>query len=204
MDTDEILERATWDFFWVPPGVRIIDRPELLYLCSPRPSTTLNMVARIRPRNPDHAAELVGEVAAAHAGRPSRFQLTVRSDTPLLRPVLESAGYALAHEHCSMALAVEDFTPRPSTGIEVRRVVDLAGLKDNIAVGEAAFGKTSVFTAAELAQQVRECTAEGFRVHRFVAYDAATGAALSAANFNAFHGLGFGFFGSQPEAEPQE
>jgi len=161
MDTDEILERTTWNMFWVPPAVRIIDRPELLYLCSPRPSTTLNMVAHIRPRNADHAAELVGEVAAAHAGWSSRFQLTARSGTPLLRPELESAGYALAHEHYSMALAVEDFTPRRSTGIEVRRVADLAGLKDNISVGEAAFGKTSVFTEAELPQQVRECQQRG-------------------------------------------
>ena len=194
MDVDETLERTSWDFFWVPPGVRVFDRPELLYLCCPRPSTLLNMVARIRPRDPDHAAVLVGEVAAAHAGWPSRFQLTARSGAPLLRPELESAGYALAHEHYSMALAIEEFTPRPSSGIEVRRVVDLAGLKDNIAVGEAAFGGTPAFTEPELAQQLRECTAEGCRVHRFVAYDATTGMALSAASFNAFPALAFGVF----------
>jgi DNA-binding FadR family transcriptional regulator len=187
MDIDEIIERTTWDFFWVPQGVRIIDRPELLYLCSPRQSTTFNTVTRTRPQGPDHAAALVREVAEAHAGGVSRFQVTPQSDPALLRPALGSAGYALANEHDAMAMAVEDFTPRPSAGIEVRRVQDLAGLKENIRVCLAAFGRPShftEFTEAELDQQLGECTGEGCRVHRFIACDMAFHAELACSTGN--------------------
>jgi len=194
MEIDETIERATWDLFWVPPGVLRVDRPEILYLSSARPTPTLNVVPRIRPEDEGHAAALVREVAAAHAGGPSRYQITQRSCAGLLRPELESAGYALAHEHDAMAVPIERFTPRPAANVEVRRVTDLARLKDNVAVSEAAFEIAAAFLDTELMRQLRECTAPGCRVHRFVAYDTTTGAPVSAGNFNAFPELGLAFF----------
>ncbi|MCB9744010.1 MAG: hypothetical protein H6740_15525 [Alphaproteobacteria bacterium] len=202
MTVDEILERTQWDFFWVPPGVEVIDRPELLYLRSSRPTTLLNMVTRTRPREAAHAEALVAEVAAAHVGS-SRFQLAPLSGTALLRPALEAAGYRMVNAHDALVIEVSEYTPRAVAGVEVRQVLDLAGLRDNVAVSSQVFGNRPDFSEAELAQQLWECATEGCRVQRFVAYDTATGAPLAAANFNVFNELGFGLFwagGTLPEA----
>ncbi|MCB9741962.1 MAG: hypothetical protein H6741_09825 [Alphaproteobacteria bacterium] len=202
MNVDVILERTQWDFFWLPPGVEQVDRPELLYLRSARPSTMLNMVTRTRPRGPAHAGELVAEVAAAHAG-PSRFQLVPQSGALLLRPFLETAGYRVSHVHDAMAIAVGDYQPRPASGVVVRQVLDLAGLRDSVEVSAQVFGDRPSYSEAELAQQLHECSAEGCRVQRFVAYDAVTDQPLAAANLNLFRDLRFGFFwagGTLPEA----
>ena len=34
MNVDEIIERTQWDFFWMPDGVEIVDRPEIQYVRS--------------------------------------------------------------------------------------------------------------------------------------------------------------------------
>jgi hypothetical protein len=48
MHLDETLERTRWDLFWLPRGVRVVDRPDVLYLASPGGADYVNVVARVR------------------------------------------------------------------------------------------------------------------------------------------------------------
>lgn len=48
LEVDDALERSLWDLFWLPPGVHVVDRPELLYLAPDEGDDNLNTVLRVR------------------------------------------------------------------------------------------------------------------------------------------------------------
>jgi hypothetical protein len=201
---DEILERTQWDTFWLPPDAAVVDRPELMYLSTPRDTATLNSVLRVRA-GAERLPALVGEVSAAHAGRPSRWALTPQWPRDALEPLLADAGYAVEHEHYGYALEVSGYRPGGRAGVCARPAADRQGLLDWLRVSGLAFGSSLYATAseAELDSYLDACTRPGARVHRVVAYDEATGEPLSAGGLTAFPELRFGFLwagGTAPEA----
>lgn len=198
MTPHERLERATWDLAWVPPNTRVVDRPELLALGCDRDVPYLNVVLRTRAR-PNELPRLIDEVAELHTGRPSRWTVADTVPTDDLERALIGAGYAVGHVHDAQVLDVAGFRPR-STGIEVRRVVDEATLRDCWVVNDAAFGATER-TETDVASELAACAADDANVQRFVAY--LGGAPVSSGGINLYPHLDFGLLwggGTVPHA----
>ncbi|MEW6074125.1 MAG: GNAT family N-acetyltransferase [Planctomycetota bacterium] len=192
MTIDDLLERTQWDFFWVPADVAIVDRAEILYVTSPRDHFLFNQVTRTRAAAARIPA-LVEEVAAVHAGRRSRWLVRESIERGPLEAELARAGYAAKQECFACALAVADHRPRPAPGITVLPVDSRARLLDCIAVANRAFAEPRPVEEEDLRRQLAECASPGARVHRFVAYDEATGAAIASGGLTLFPALRFGF-----------
>lgn len=191
----ERLERAQWDFFWLPDDAVLVDRPELAYVSCARPVHYLNNVYRVRAE-PARVPALVREVSEAHRTPMSQWQVTDVVDPTALERELARAGYEVGEECAASVIAVDAFEARPSAGARVERVTTVDQLRDGIDVMERAFGAPLGVRAGELAQQLAEP-----RVLRYVAYlddePAATGA------LNVYPQLGFGLLwggSTAPEA----
>ena len=202
MDIDQLLERTQWDLFWTPPGVTVIDRPELLLLSHPQGARELNAVHRLRA--PDQALTgLIDEINHRHSGLPSRVQLYPSNIRPALSRALTSAGYALIHEHRAYTLATNTQRPPVPGELEVRIVDSLERLRDACRVRGEAFGINDALPATELLQRyLTDCTGARARVQRFVAYDRVSGKPLSSGGMTIFPALSFGFLwsgGTVPE-----
>ena len=199
---DETIERTMSDFFWVPDDVGVVERPEIVYLYSDRDTSLFNQVTRTRAEA-DRLPELIAEVHEAHAGRPSRWSVPCTIPREPLENALASEGYGPAVEHFAYAIAVEEYEDRPAPGIVVRDVDSMETLLDCIEVSNRAFDIERPHTDADLRGELAACTAQNPRVHRFVAYDEATGAPLSSGGMSLFPLLGVGFLwagGTVPEA----
>jgi hypothetical protein len=199
-----VLERSQWDLFWAPPDAVVVDRPELLYISSPRDVPYLNMVARVRA-GPDRLPALVAEVVQAHAGRRSRWPVLHSRDCGSLEAELGRAGYAPGQEHHVYALPPESYRRRPAAGIVVERIGSIERLRDSHLVRRAAFGEheSPEEDESELARELESCSGPGARVIRFVAYDQGSGRPLSSGGINILPALGFGFLwggGTIPDA----
>lgn len=193
MNTDDLLERTQWDTFWVPPDVRIIDRPELLLLSCPDSIHGLNAVHRLRAADAD-LPRLLDEVARHHAGRSSRVQLYPSNIRPALDRALTAAGYTLANRHDAYTLPTDADRPPTAAGLRVHPVDSLPRLRDAIAVAHAAFGRDDPMPEPDvLSGYLRDCTGPEARVHRFVVYDSATGQPLTSGGMTVYRDLSFGF-----------
>jgi len=73
----------------------------------------------------------------------------------------------------------------------VRRVTDLATLRDWYAVADEVFERPAVHPPHELATFLGQCTGSGARVSRFVAYE--EGQPISSGGMTSFPALGFGY-----------
>lgn len=193
MDLDEALERTQRDLFWLPPGVRVVERPEILYLAAPGSGDGyLNAVLRVRA-TAAQVPGLVDEVIDAHAGAISRWMLAGASRGEALERALAARGYELAHRHFGFAIGVDEYAPRTSRGVTARAVETMDDLRAAIDVLGRAFERPVTTDDASLAQQLGACAGPGARVHRFVAWDDATGAPLATAGMSAFPTIGAGF-----------
>lgn len=199
MDIDEALERTQWDVSWVPPGTRVVDRPELLFLSSSEPDEYLNSVLRIRPTD-DSAESLVAEVSAAHAKTSSRVPITNAARSDALERALSRHGYAPMVQHFAYALACADHRPT-NTGITVRPIETVDDLRAAVAITGRAFGRVGQLSEERLAIDLAACTRPGTRIHRYVAWDGDV--PVATAGLNLFPQLDLGFFwggGTVPEA----
>lgn len=190
MTPHERLERSTWDLFWLPDGVTVLDRPELLALRTPRPLRYLNAVYRTRA-DAARLPELVREVDAFHQGVDSRWAVVDTVDTSALEAQLSAHGYTPGHAHHARVIAVDRFTPRPGSAVIVRQVTDERGLRDCWRVSEAAFEQDGNYTDADVPAELAECTGAGARVQRFVAYLGEV--PVSSGGINLYPELGIGF-----------
>ncbi|MBK8482198.1 MAG: hypothetical protein IPL40_13695 [Proteobacteria bacterium] len=205
---DTLLERSQWDFFWAPSDALVVDRPELLYIRSPRDLPHLNTVARLRAKL-DRVPALLEEVMKAHAGRRSRCLVSSRQARPGLEAQLRRAGYQPGHEHGACSIAPERYTPRPlDEGLVVERVGSIQQLRDSAEVSRRAFGAAERDEVGDANDAQLECdlaclTGPMARISRFVAYDSASGQPLSTGGLNVYPALRFGFLwggGTAPEA----
>ena len=203
LDFDSLLERTQHDLFWLPEGVRVVDRPEILYLAADRNVGYLNTVLRVRAADARVPA-LVAEVGLAHEHVDSRWALVGESRRAAVERALSAAGYRAEHEHFAYSTAVDTFRARRSDPrIVVRRVTDADGLRACVEVSGRAFGRMEPFEPTVLAAELDACARDAARVQRFVAYDAATGEPLASAGLNSYPALRFGFLwagGTVPEA----
>ncbi len=189
MDPDELLERTQWDTFWVPDDCRVVDRPELKVLASPRDVSYLNAVVRTRGGD---LAGAVAEVSRLHAGVRSRWMVGPRSGGRALEVALASGGYEPTVDHWGYSVEVAGFRARGSG--ETRRVEDLDGLRAWVSVNQRAFWRDLMKTEAELELELAQCTGPGARVHRVVGY--LDGEPVSCGSMTSFAGMRLGFFWS--------
>jgi hypothetical protein len=187
---DLVLERTQCDAFWLPADARMVAREEVAYLCCPRDVSHLNVGLRLGAPA-DEIPRWVAEVAAAHAGVGSEWNLGAPSASPAAERALAAAGYVPVHRHDACAIEVGAYRAQASSGIVVHRIATLDDLDAAIAVSNAGFGLSRSPSEAERHEDLRGCT--GTRVYRFLARDAATGEAVASAGMNAHPDLGFGF-----------
>ncbi|MEL6181888.1 MAG: hypothetical protein AAFS10_23205 [Myxococcota bacterium] len=189
------FERAAADMFWVPEGVTVVERPEIIYTASPEPNLALNTVAYVRASNAQQSTQLVHEVAQAHPQGSSRWALCAHAPAVGLRQALQAAGYREGHAHDLMVLPLavgSDHETRLRPGpYTAQRVETLQHLRDAYMVGARAFQKntpppTDVQLTAELERTIHP---EG-RVARFVVY--AGGQPISAGGVTLHRSLGLG------------
>ena len=203
MDIDQLLERTQWDLFWLPSGVTVIDRPELLLFSHPQGAQVLNAVHRLRASD-RHLPSLIDEISHHHSGSPSRVQLYPSNIRPALSRALADAGYALTHEHLAYTLTTDARRPPLPDELEVRCVDTIERLRDACRVRGSAFGEDDALPEEEVLQRyLADCTGDRARVHRFVVYDRPSGQPISAGGMTTFPKLSFGFLwsgGTVPEA----
>lgn len=193
MDVDARLEAAVADTFWLPDWATVVDRPEIRYTRSPRDQHALNQVLRVRADLADLPA-VVDEVSAAHRAVTSRWLLGRDSQDPRLDPLLESGGWAFEYVHHARAISSEARIAHPTVGVTVRAVTDTTTLVDCIRTCEAAFDKSPADLAPErLADELFQLTRPAAQVHRFVAYDDATGRPMASGGLNVFPRLRVAF-----------
>ncbi len=166
---DKILETATADCFWVPPDVHIVDRPELSYIYSQRPSMNFNRVLRARP---SQAAphRLVAEVLKAHGDGNSQWTLNAMSDTPPMRLALQDAGYKEGALHHAYAIEVDAYDRRPPKDVQVNPVESVDDLRTLYEIRSAVFDTDLALTRRDLERELDACTGPDRRVARFVAH----------------------------------
>ncbi|RLB45934.1 MAG: hypothetical protein DRI90_27880 [Deltaproteobacteria bacterium] len=187
---DDLLEQTQWDTFWISDDVEIVDRPELLYLRCLRDIPMLNTVTRTRGEVAD-LPRLVAEVALAHRQVCSRWLVRDLPLRPALEQVLEAADYAPSFPTSGYSIAVDAFQDRYGSDCSVRPVSSMTELRDSVRVTEAAFGAPAHATPKELLGYLAECTRNGGRVYRYVAYDPRTGAPLSTGGMTHYPSLRF-------------
>jgi hypothetical protein len=191
MTPHDLLERATWDLFWLPADAEIIDRPELLLIRCRRPVQLLNTVLR-SAATAERIDGVVAEARAAHAHTVSRWCV---ADTRLrahVEAALARGGYAPGHRHEARVVEVARFRPRPSGDFTVHAVDSIERMRHGVDVVNQAFGRAAGPSEEELARDVALCTGPGARIHRFVGYDAAATPVVSG-SMTAFPTLRFGF-----------
>lgn len=171
MTPNERMERVHWDAFWVPPDVRVVDRPELAYLICERPQFYLNQVLRTRAPERRWPA-LIAEVCAAHAHSTSMWMTFDTVDMSGLEERLIAADYQLlGRSHAMIADPSEFPTTTGEPMVTVRSVTDHTGLLHSLSVMEETFGVQVEHTEMELRHFLEQCTATDSRVVRMVAYD---------------------------------
>jgi hypothetical protein len=182
----ETLERSQWDHFWVPPDVTVVDRPELLLYACARDTSYLNTVVRTRAPDGELPA-LIAEAEGHYRGRRARWLVPDTFPTAGLEAALGRSGWAETERFEVRALDVAAWA-RPPSATSVA-VTTRTALLDAYAVADAAFGRATTHTEAEIALDLAACR-EGTRVHRFVAYEA--GEPVAVGGMTAFPALGFG------------
>jgi hypothetical protein len=191
-DIEETIERTQWDFFWVPPDARVVDRPELLYVCCPRDVPMLNCVTRTRAV----AAELpvlVEEVGLAHSSVCSRWLVRHALWARSLEPVLAAAGWAPAVATHACAVDVSEYRRRPAPNLEVRLVQSMSELRDSVWVIDQAFPGGLRYTEEQFAADLARCTGAAPRVYRFVAYAPRFHMPVATGGMTVFPELRFGY-----------
>lgn len=188
MTPHERLEQSTWDLFYLPSGVAVIDRPELLALQSERPVDYLNAVYRVRAK-PKRLSALIEEVGAFHRDVESRWHVADTFDAQPLERKLAEQGYAATQAHDARVIAVDSFVAKATSNVVVRRIVDEAGLRDCWKVAEEAFGTARNYTDDDAVLELSQCAPAEAKVQRFVAYEG--GAPVCSGGMSCFPALGF-------------
>ena len=188
MTPAERIERAHWDFWWIPDDARVTDRPEVAYLSCDRPVPYLNTVYRTRA-SADRAPALVDEVLGSAPHRQFRWMMTDTWDSADFAAALLANGFREDHDGIACVLRTDAWEAAPR--VDSALVQDLDGLRDAVAVQQGGFGRDHHLSEAELLHYLEGCTAPGTRVRRVVARDS-DGTPMSTGGLNLFPELSFG------------
>ena len=110
---------------------------------------------------PDRAFEIAKREAAVYRPLADLKWKVYSHDAPAnLGPALEAAGFAIEGRETFLALDLESppAWPAPPDGVEVRRIIDSAGVADMTAVNAAAFGEPGNWTVEFLTQRLVDPT----------------------------------------------
>jgi GNAT superfamily N-acetyltransferase len=199
---DDLVEQSQWDTFWLPADVRVVERPELLYLSCPRDVLMLNSVTRTRA-DANGLQPLIDEVCLAHSQVRSRWLVRELAQRTELENQLAKAGYQESQVHDTYTLASAHAFLSTATGFRVERVENMSHLRDAITVLDEVFGQSAASDEAELQLFFAACTGPQARVQRFVAYDKHDGSAVATGAFTAYASLRFAYLwggGTVPRA----
>jgi len=191
MNPAEAIEASQLDLFWLPAHVETRARPELCCLRSDEPVLHYNAALRCHP-TPGDTVALVREISEWHKHGCSRVHLYPSNRTDALEAALIAEGYIASFEHDAMAIDVTEYAVRPAPGLVVRRVETLEQLVDCVGVLRETLGVTPPTTDEAWQEQLRDCTGDQARTHRYVAYDRASGRPLSSGGLNLYPDLGLG------------
>jgi hypothetical protein len=190
-DFDAILERTQSDFFWVPPDVRVVDRPEIAYLSADRDAPYVNVVKRTRAAD-SRIPALVDEVVEAHRGRRSRWLVFPSCRTPVLDAALAAAGYFPSGEFYAAVRSVAAPQPGRAREWRVHQVDSIERMRDWVDVVVRSFPESVRPPDSELEFDLTLCTGPAPRLYRSVAY-AEDGRAVAAGGIMIFPESSFGY-----------
>ena len=199
---DQMIERSFWDYFWVPDDVTVVNRPEITYYSCPRDVGYLNMVTRIGVVDHQNVTGLVEEVLAAHRGRSSTWVIPPGGANAWLEGQLRKASYSPIEYRGCVLLPGDYEHESKKTSFRVRVVDSMERLRDCVRVGQEAFGATDEISDTQMELDLALCTGGGSRVHRMVAYEAASEQPVSTGSMTLFHDMDFTFLwggGTIPE-----
>lgn len=183
------IERSQWDFFWVPDGVEVLDRPDVAALRSDKDAPHQNMVTRTRPApGEEHAlvAEMTGWLGDANA----RWLVPDTFERAPVERALEAHRWSPSESFEARAIRPDDYAIEPPD-LEVRRIDRVEMLAHAWAIASKAFDRDLTHTPEELEAELAQCASPSGRVHRYLVY--LDGEPVSSGGFNLFEDLGFAF-----------
>ncbi len=177
MTTEDLaarIEAAAADLFWMPPGVRVLQRPDLTAAVAPHsPEILHNTVYTAHPESPAHARRLASEIGRAHPPHLSRWTLNPRAQDLLAQPLLQH-GYQ-PWRTCQLRVAATRDLLGADADADLPRVAlvrDLPALHAWHATAAAAFGRSPGPHNPDLLQHdLRLALGERPRVARLLALD---------------------------------
>ena len=197
------MKKMMADYWWAPPSLLIVDRPELCYCTDP--SGDFNLVARI-DADDERLPELIREFSAAHKGRNSKC-VTYPDQPPRLFELLSKEGYEPFHSHDARYKkpAKHQLTQQKRFDVGIVRTEDQLRRLDRV--------KALAFGVAEKSQDpdslrhlLKEYNSPKPRAAQFLATDRETGQDVGSGGMGLFDDLGAAFFfagGTIPEARNQ-
>jgi hypothetical protein len=185
---DELLETSQWDLFWVPSGVVVSNRPELLYIVSDNPFIGC-MVLRTRLSD-SGAKDAIGDVLRAHDGFESTWYLRTCSRPANMPDLLQRQGYSLGGMLDDLVLDLRTWNIRSIGNIGVRSVRTEDDLWAQFDVMSDVFGQAYPRAGAVFEHWLSQAQSPGSRVARFLAY--IDGKLAGAASVTAFTQLSIG------------
>ena len=188
MTPAERIERAHWDFWWIPEDARVTDRPEIAYLSCDRPVAYLNTVYRTRA-SADRVPQLVDEVLGSTEHRQFRWMITDTWDSAPFAEALLARGFQADHDGIASVLQVDSWDASPKHSPVLVQTMD--DLLDAVTVQQGGFDRDQHLTESELEHYLHGCTAPGTRVRRIVVRDS-DGTPMSTGGLNLFPELSFG------------
>lgn len=192
MKPDEIIEKSTWDLFWLPSGVNVVDRPEILFIYDTRKTRNLNAVFRTRAADED-LPRLIAEVAERHQNVESRWIVTPASYSPALEKLLEKAGYSKAYIHYGYVKSTEQSNLRENPNFYVKKVETVADMKAFYGLFEKNFKRPFEKTEKDMEADLALSSPEVDRAVRFMVYCSRTNLPVSSAGIFKHPKLRFGF-----------
>ena len=170
------LEACIAQHWWTPPGVTVVDRPELCYLRS-TVIPPLNLVLRLRaPRG--HLERLVDEVHQAHRHAGSICWVYPHHEGAALEALLAKRGYAPGPGGDARVLALCDAGPLAIGGVTVRPIASLDDCYAATAVSNAAFGQARTYSDDDYRQILTLAQRAGAHRVQFLGREDQTGRAV--------------------------
>ena len=188
-DVDQLLEATQRGLEWVPEDVQIHRTDEYVLLQCSREGQPYNNVLAFHPADADRIEPLLDEIARLHGVPEHRSELRLgeSSLTGDLVASLERRGYRPSIDHRACAVEPRAFVPRPTPGIEVRRVESATQLREAVSVALRAFGRPPQIRDEDIARWLPMCTGDAPNA-RFIAY--VDGVAVSTGGVNTHPDLG--------------
>lgn len=168
MTPAERIERTHWDFWWLPPDCRVVEREAITWTACDRPIGYLNSVYRLRAPA-SRAPALIDTVTASTPHGNHRWMIVDTWDSAPFARQLLARGFEADHDGRAVILDTHTWSPT-TTPHDVRPAATLDEIRAASAVMNGGFGRPDLVTEDELLASLRTATGPGARTRRFVAW----------------------------------